>query len=127
MNEFYLKDIKHDRFSEERVCDWDFIDIPDVGCRLYYKQSGEIGLGFYFYALESEGRIDLKEGEWHPDCELVSCVVTGMGYFDGIRHLYYGDEQTDNYGYHYYATVGMVIRVLDELSKLEDKFCRDKQ
>jgi hypothetical protein len=39
--------------------------------------------------------------------------VYGTAYFDGIRHLYYGDKNTDNFGYYYYANLQMIADTLN--------------
>jgi len=124
----YLKDIRHERNKDDRVCDWVFKRIGNYDVRLYYKQNNENGLGFDFYAFERTGYICNKETDknsWNETFCNGECVVCGVAYYDGIRHLYYGDENTDNYGYHYYAKLEMIIEVLKELRELEKKYCRN--
>ncbi len=50
-------------------------------------------------------------------------LLHGVAYFDGIRHLYFGDEACDNFGYFYYPNLEDIVEVLQELKKLEDKYC----
>ena len=107
-----------------------FIEIsPDV--RLYYKvntydETYKDQVGFEFVALNCIGwECDGKnEYEFSPE-SAVEVIVEGVAYFDGIRHLYYGSEKSDNYGYHYYANLPMIISVLEQLRKLEVKYCRE--
>ena len=126
--EIYLKDIKHERNSNERVCDWEFIEVKGHNIRVYYKANEEKGLGFVFYAIENIGHVCVPEtenNEWHPEYTNAECVYQGIAYFDGIRHLYMGDEATDNYGYHYYANLESNIETLKVIRELEKTYCRD--
>lgn len=132
MREILLKDILDT--ANRRVCDLDFVEVPDYLVRVYYEPDmfdGNLGHGFYFYALESTGGIchpDVKEDDnWHPDYAFVDVVYHGSGAFDGIRHMYMGSEQTDNYGYDYYADIDTHIATLKVIGELEKKFCREKQ
>jgi len=128
MIECYLKDIKHELHPEDNVSDWDFVYFPDKPSRLYYKPFEGDGQGFCFYAVESVGRVVSQQGEddhWNKDLCIVECIVSGVAYFDGIRHLYYGDENTSNYGYHYYPNLEMIIETITALRFLEKKYCRD--
>ncbi|MBI3632942.1 MAG: hypothetical protein HY226_01475 [Candidatus Vogelbacteria bacterium] len=51
----------------------------------------------------------------------------GEAYFDGIRHLYFGSEDTDNYGYHYYPNLKTLIAALTKLSEVESELDYVKQ
>ena len=127
MNETYLKDIKHERYKTERICDWDFIEVSS-DARVYYKPKQEVGTGFDFYAVENIGGVCTPEYEndnWDADSCIVLCVFQGIAYFDGVRHLYMGDEVTDNFGYHYYPTIETNIEALKAIRELEKKYCRD--
>ncbi|HYH14642.1 MAG TPA: hypothetical protein VD794_05465 [Flavisolibacter sp.] len=124
----YLKDLRHEREKSERICDWKYIEVPNYRVRVYYKEDAEKGLGFLFYAVENTGYTIVPETEnniWHPTYASVQCLYNGIAYFDGIRHLYMGDELTNNYGYHYYADLDMNIATLKVIRELEIKFCRD--
>lgn len=129
MKEVCLKDIKH-QYDSERVCDWLFISVKWDNVRIYYKADEEIGSGFIFYAIGNIGHLCVPEtenNEWHPEYTNVECVYHGVAYFDGIRHLYMGDDQTDNYGYHYYANLESNIETLKIIRELEKKYCRDHE
>ena len=104
MENVYLKDIRHECHKNEEVCKWEFLKVKDCEVRIYYKHSEEKGMGFNFYAVEKTGHVcnaETEKDEWHKDYCDVECVFQGIAYFDGIRHLYYGDEKTENFGYHY--------------------------
>ena len=128
MEEIYLKDIKHEYHKDERVCDWDFIEVQNHNVRVYYKPNKKIGLGFDFYAVKNDGGVCTSENEkddWNADSCFAICLFQGIAYFDGIRHLYMGDEATDNFGYHYYAGLETNIETLKVIRELEKKYCRD--
>lgn len=128
MEDIYLKDIRHEYHKDEEVCKWEYLQIKYFDVRIYYKANEEKGLGFNFYAIEKTGHVcneQTKKDEWHKDYCMVDCVFQGIAYFDGIRHLYYGDEKTENFGYHYYPDLEMITDSLKGLRELEKKYCRD--
>lgn len=51
-------------------------------------------------------------------------VFEGRAYFDGVRHLYFGKEETDNYGYLYYQDIPLLIKALKKLDDLQVDKCR---
>ena len=96
--------------------------------RVYYKPNKKIGLGFNFYAIENTGGVctpKYEQDNWNTDSCFASCLFRGVACFDGIRHLYMGDEATDNFGYHYYARLETNIETLKVIRELEKKYCRD--
>ena len=128
MVDVYLKDIRHEYHKDEEVCRWEFLQVQGYEVRIYYKPDKEKGLGFNFYAVEKTGQICNKEtekDEWHKGYCMVECVFQGISYFDGVRHLYYGDEKTENFGYHYYADLEMIAKALLVLRELEKKYCKE--
>ena len=127
--EVKLSDIRTE--SGEVVVGWDHVDIDD-GCRLFYKpqiRKGKTGFGFEFYAAEWTGGGEFEKGaSWFENdpAEIdVECIWHGTACFDGVRHLYSGDEQTDNEGYFNYPKHSRIAGVLAEITKLEKKFCND--
>jgi len=130
MNETILKDIRHTYNKDERICDWSFIEIFNKRIRVYYKPNEEIGLGFDFYAVENIGGYctdEYKKDKWSINSCFIQCLFTGIARFDGIRHLYMGDDVTNNFGYHYYANIEGNIETLRVIRELEKKYCRDYQ
>jgi hypothetical protein len=128
MEDVYLKDIKHEYHPKENVCEWEFLEIKDSESRIYFKPNKDKGLGFDFYAINKTGHVCNEQTEkdrWDKEYCMVECVFRGIAYFDGIRHLYYGDEKTENYGYHYYADLEMIADTVKGLRELEKKYCRD--
>jgi hypothetical protein len=128
MEDFLLKDIKHECHENERVCDWTFIEIHDRNVRVYYKPNEQVGLGFNFYAVENTGGVctpEYDKDNWNADSCFVRCLFQGIAYFDGIRHLYMGDELTCNFGYHFYPSLETSVETLKVIRELEKKYCRD--
>jgi len=126
--EIYLKDITYGQDKKQRVCDWPYIELPKHNVRVYYKPDEQIGFGFKFYAIENIGGVLTPENEkdsWDTDSCFASCLFQGIAYFDGIRHLYMGDELTNNFGYHYYANLEANIETLKVIRELEVKYCSD--
>tara|TARA_R100000655_G_scaffold106485_1_gene155869 strand:+ start:930 stop:1325 length:396 start_codon:yes stop_codon:yes gene_type:complete len=128
MDDIYLKDIRHECHKDEELCRWEFVQVKGYEVRIYYKPNEVKGLGFNFYALEKTGHVcnnETKKDEWHKDYCGVECVFEGIAYFDGIRHLYYGNEKTQNFGYHYYPNLEMIASAILKLRELEKKYCID--
>lgn len=120
MNEHLLKELP--------INDWLFISIGD-NYRLYYQPHGtDQQNGFEFYCVEQNGMYcnELTEKEnWLPEYTIVECFFKGTAYFDGIRHLYMGGNETENYGYHYYPNIQNYIDFFPILQQLVDKYCRE--
>jgi hypothetical protein len=119
---------KYESHKNEEVWEWEFLQVQGYDVRIYFKPNEKKGLGFNFYAVEKVGHecnAETKKNEWHKDYCDVECLFRGVAYFDGIRHLYYGDEKTDNFGYHYYANLEMMSSAILVLRELEKKYCRD--
>ncbi len=125
-----LSEIRTER--GESIVGWHFVDI-DYVCRLFYEEdrhNGKGGYGFEFYAVGwcggRRGTVeDASLFDDDPDEINVECLWHGSARFDGVRHLYCGDEQTDNEGYLYYPRLSRIAGVLTELAKLEKRFCND--
>lgn len=115
--------IKHIRWGdlEKEVEGWHFILLPDAS-RLYYIDHKE-GNGFSFKQINL---VSYSYSEEWDDKEAESEVLLhGVAYFDGIRHLYFGDERSDNWGYFHYPVVKNIVDVLIHLGGLEAEYCRD--
>ena len=124
MKEFLLKDFLDHR--NEPVFKHQFIPVGN-NIRVYYEPEGFVdSSGFEFWALENTGGYADRD-EWDPEATFVNCMFTGSAAFDGIRHLYMGSDQTDDYGYHFYPSVQDHIDTLLVIGELEKKYCREKQ
>lgn len=98
--------------------DWGWENISD-GSKLYWKETGDNSFTFVqvnrvSYPMDSEFLDENTEYE---------ILLHGTAYFDGIRHLHFGDEASDNLGYFYYPDLEDIIEVLNVLKTLEDKYC----
>jgi len=118
-----------------RVYDFPYISV-DENIRIYYKvdDDPEENPGFVFHVLEWTGRAITEQENGLPDSEIdnwypILCTVEtfchGVAYYDGIRHLYFGSEDTGNYGYHYYPDMDRLKLVAEELGRMEKKYCRE--
>ena len=114
-----IKDIRHEYFKDEPVCHWQCEPI-DYHTKLFHKPMEDGGSGFYFYCINRTSSIN---DEWDGSTDSGECMFQGIAYFDGIRHMYYGAAQTDNFGYHFYPTLNTIIKALQTLRVLEEKYC----
>lgn len=127
MKKFYYEEL---RFDNNLIKDWYFVDSEDFFCRLHYKpkefENGKFDVGFDFYATAwVSNRGDYEAYETGSETT-VECIFRGYAAFDGIRHLYWGDPETENEGYDYYPNLGELQWLLSELQKLEDKYCPNR-
>ena len=104
-----LQTIKHPD-EGTYIQDWEKIDVDGTEYTIYYKLPKNDLKGFYFYVVDNI-----------TDCELAECLMYGSCYFDGMRHIFFGDHQTDNYGYIYCLDLQDLQKVLGYLFMLEIK------
>lgn len=107
---------------------------PEI--RLYYKplESDEDRIGFEFSVVEWTSGQGLRnfdgdlladpeaEAEAEAEAQVLFC---GIAYFDGVRHLYMGDEQSDNYGYLYYPDLKKIVLIMEALERLVTEHCME--
>lgn len=118
MTEFYA--LKNIESSGELIINWE--KIATEKWALYYKVSDLSGqTGFAFMSVQWVANDDPI---WNENT-LVEVMFHGVAYFDGIRHMYFGSEQTDNYGYDNYPNINIYIEILKSIRDLEKKHCRD--
>lgn len=86
-------------------------------------------VGFDFMAFEWCGcpgecldKEDPNNTYWGPETE-VEYFANGEAYFDGVRHLWFGHESTNNEGYHYYPHLDSLKRLAEWLAKMEEEHC----
>ena len=110
-------------YRNEPIHKWLFIQV-DKDNRLYYKVGEGEHPGFDFYSVKWAGCLaEHSKDHWNLESVMVECGIHGNAYWDGVRHLYWGHDDTDNYGYHYYADLEQEIAVLQALRTLEEKYC----
>lgn len=131
MNEFELKDLTNEEFSDEKVMDWQFFSDNDKDgrWRLYFKPEPCNSIcsecdkkhGFYFSAIEWAGN-NTSDPRWGGNT-YIEVLYHGAAYFDGLRHVYFGSEKTANYGYIYYPNSILHMEIWNQLKLLEKKYC----
>lgn len=111
--------LKHIEENGEYIHSWNQVSIND-SVRIYYKQSGSLGFGFSFYAVEYCSNLAGVD-TWDIDELEVDIVVHGIASWDEIRHMYFGDE-----GYTYCLNLDDLILVSQALKELQNKYCQEK-
>lgn len=104
------------------------ITIKDLGLKDYktYKSDGLLILlykkttyGCDFYGLEI-----VSTDYENKELDEVKCLVRGEIFNGQVRHLYFGDKKTDNYGYLYCQNMEHLKKMLDMLEELsKDESC----
>jgi hypothetical protein len=102
------------------VADWQIIELQGE-CLLLYRDihaGNDEPHGFDFCCVEfcSQECRDSAPIQYNV-------LFEGITYFDGVRHLYFGSEKTDNYGYLYYCDVPLLIVSLQKLDDLQVRKC----
>ncbi len=117
MESFKLKDLIHDK---QPVISFNHLVVTET-IRLYYLIDEH---HCEFYCVQWTGNPYTPGYEYFeaPDVEVTS-ICKGVIYYDGLRHLYFGDEQTENYGYLFYPNPKDIILVMQGLLKLEKMTC----
>ncbi len=107
----------------EPVLEWEYVqhNYLFVFYKPHEKTTNNEWHGFNFVSLEIIG--------YHSDELLlfpenyVEILYWGSAYFDGVRHLYFGDKETENYGYTYYPSLKDHIKILKIIHELEATYC----
>jgi len=94
----------------------------DGSVRIYHSEPWEETRGFDFYITDFAGTPEIENDDLysHPDVE-VNCLYWGTVAWDGLRHMWMGDEQTDNENYLYCVPVSKQIQVFTALKELMAK------
>ena len=109
--------------SVTKLIDCDFIEI-DNDTRLYYKKEDYNDFFEFGCVTITAGKLIGGGKPWERDDTEVIFLFKGTAMFDGIRHIYFGknnDEECN--GYLYYPNIELMIRALQQLKKLEIKYC----
>lgn len=96
---------------------WNKINIDDDKVILFWKhiyKPEEKCEGIDFYCVSWVSRSISPPG---PD--KYERLLEGRGFFDGIRHLYFGADHEE--GYFNYPKVELLLKVLEAVKKLEDE------
>ena len=107
----------------------DFLSIEvNADVRIWYKLNDGERMGFNFYITAfvsvSGDDIDKNDKSYYDKPSLeVECLFYGHVLWDGLRHLYMGDKQTDNENYLYYVRPQLIAEVFTKLHELEKQHC----
>ena len=112
METIYLNQIKDDNRIEKLVYKWNYIEVNKT-IRIYYWHD----ISLKFYVIEQCGW-DVEVENFNPEHCHVDILYSGIVYFDGLRHFYMGDNQTDNYGYLHYPKLRDHIHIFEAINKL---------
>jgi len=110
-----------DKVSTSVVEEYARIVSPDDNVALYYYPYKEDCNGFRFIAvsfISGSGEPDSIFDD--PDCEL-DRICEGYGFFDGIRHVYWGDD----HGYINYPNWKHTMWIIQQICQLEIKYCTE--
>ena len=89
--------------------------------RVYYHARGYEHGGFNALALQwCGGYGDLM---WCPATSQFEILFSMVAYYDGLRHLYMGNELSANEGYLYYLSAQEFVEIATILKDLEKKYC----
>lgn len=121
-------------FCKEYTIDIEKLEYKEIDgseCRIYYYIEESIygyklnHPGFYFIVLEVVAYLP-EAGVWGNETE-VKVICKGEARFDGVRHIWFGNYTDNNgKGYLYYQSPYLMKLVMEELMRLEDKFCDPK-
>ena len=103
--------------KEWGVSDWIFTEV-------YTKRGGAIKI---YHRLNITG-FDFKILQWVETCEDVyryQLVCHGSAQYDGIRHMYFGENESQPDGCLFYPDPNQLALVFKALSLLEKRFCKE--
>ena len=131
MSEYQRPIMSNLSWENQFIRSWEFLGTDDW--RLYFKPYDHYDScmldectnkhGFKFAAIEHVSR-PCDEEIWGNNNE-VQFLFVGVAYFDGIRHLHFGTEQNEIFGYMNYPRIEQLIDIFTEVRKLELKFCNE--
>lgn len=122
MTEYKLKDLKLNGIPLTSLY---YINVSPTIIMYYSPNSfySEEVSGCEFSAVEWTGSSSTDEGYFMDSNTMVQILCTGSIYWDGLRHLYFGDKQTDNVGYLFCTDPNDIIIIMKALLKLEKRYC----
>lgn len=116
-------------FDPSKLEDWHSEDLHHW-LRIYWKPNAG-GNGFDFVSFDVTGMTSSPDD---PNCESdpflkpdteVEIMLHGIAMFDGVRHLYFGSNDSDNYGYFNYPKWDRIEAVIKKIKELERELCSD--
>ncbi len=119
--------IENIEYMHQKIKNWKYIEMKNEygnedHIRFYYfplyldkkfSSFNDEKVGFYFYVIGWVSGVIGEVATW-------DCIIKGTTTFDGLRHLYLGDD-----GYLNYPNISILISIFEELKKLEKKYCNE--
>ena len=127
-----LKDLKDNRDTFIKTHKIAFKNEFDTA-RLYYSTEGFIadyktdypvtGFNAYYVSITG-GKVEKGVSTWDSNLTEVEVVIKANAFFDGVRHLYFNPvtEDARDRGYLYYPDIPELIKVLQEINNLQNKY-----
>lgn len=94
-----------------------------IGNKIMFHVPSPENNGFYFCCVEWVSN-DADKDQWTEETD-IEIFCSGWAAFDGIRHLYFGNDKTDNEGYFNYPNLNELKTVVEKLIELQNKYCSD--
>jgi len=98
--------------EEWKVAEWKQIEIELDESVIFYKPRDKKN-GFDFKILEAVGKSQYV------------LICHGNAFYDGIRHMYFGEDEENPNGYLHYPIYSIIIEYMKQLEKLEKQFCSE--
>lgn len=117
-NELKLGDLTLNK-KQLSECKKYFID--DKKTYVVFYHTNDDGYGFDFLCVKWTGSYS-DAPQWSDETN-VSIICHGSAAFDGIRHIYFGND--DESGYIYYPELTSITKILDSLQVLERLYCEE--
>ena len=92
-----------------------FIEVDEFTRFYYIKNIHYDSFEFIYVTMFSSNSFNNIYEDENTEVEI---LFTGIAYFDGVRHIHFGDK-----GYINYPNITDIIKGLEELKKLEIKYC----
>lgn len=122
------------QFDPAKFEGWEFVGIPsnlEDWCRLYWRPTekefnadGKNGFKFVSFLLVTHGN---DSNPFADKSSWVEPFIHGVAFFDGVRHLYFGSQKTENEGYFNYPKWAQIEAVITKIKELELKYCDPEQ
>ncbi len=101
------------------------VEYKNDDCRIYYDKNiypnsePDKKFGFYFWVIEV---LSYKEVQYCSDSEL-RILFYGYARYDGFDKIYLGDKEINGNEGIGDPNIGILIKVLEELKKMEKQYC----
>lgn len=114
-------------YPNGKVCLWQFHQINE-NCRIHYKfiEEDDKGLGFNFCSIKWTGNVCNDEpDQWKNETTTVEVLLHGVVMWDGLRHLYFGTEESKNRAYFFYPDMDEIYLIMKKIVEMEQEYCSE--